>query len=213
DITDSTDREGNAAVVEAEWIKASYSMSLLDGAVSYGVCPGNHDKPGSVLDFYNQYFSYTRFGFGHYPGSNNDNNYDLFSAGGMDFIIVHLQVYPDQGVFEWANEVLDYYSDRIAILTMHQYLNTNGSRMAVGDTVWNQVIAPNNNVQFVFCGHNHGEAYRMDVEGGREVHQLLADYQSYSNGGNGYLRIMRFVPSEDAVYVKTYSPWLANTQL
>ena len=35
---------------------------------------------------------------------------------------------------------------------------------------------------------------------------MMADYQDYPNGGNGYLRILRFSPSDDKIYGTTYSP-------
>jgi VCBS repeat-containing protein len=37
---------------------------------------------------------------------------------------------------------------------------------------------------------------------------MLADYQARANGGEGWLRILRFVPADNRVYVRTYSPWL-----
>jgi hypothetical protein len=37
---------------------------------------------------------------------------------------------------------------------------------------------------------------------------LLADYQDYPNGGNGWLRIMEVYPEINEVKVKTYSPYL-----
>ena len=37
---------------------------------------------------------------------------------------------------------------------------------------------------------------------------MLADYQDRASGGEGWLRILRFVPAENKVYVQTYSPWL-----
>jgi predicted esterase len=43
---------------------------------------------------------------------------------------------------------------------------------------------------------------------GHTVYQLLADYQSRTNGGNGLLRILEFRPAEDKIYVKTFSPYL-----
>ena len=33
-----------------------------------------------------------------------------------------------------------------------------------------------------------------------------------SNGGNGYLRIMKFVPKENRIYVTTYSPILKENK-
>ncbi len=81
-----------------EWQRANTSMSLLDGVVPYGMGPGNHDVPTTL---FNQYFPYTRYqGLpwygGHYQNL-NDNNYQLFSAGGMDFVIVHLDLLPASG--------------------------------------------------------------------------------------------------------------------
>jgi len=40
------------------------------------------------------------------------------------------------------------------------------------------------------------------------VHQVLVNYQMRRQGGQGYLRLMRFVPRENKVYCKSYSPVL-----
>jgi len=41
------------------------------------------------------------------------------------------------------------------------------------------------------------------------VHQILADYQVYGNtGGDGYLRVMQFFPTDRVVHIRTYSPYL-----
>ena len=40
------------------------------------------------------------------------------------------------------------------------------------------------------------------------IHILMADYQDFPNGGNGYLRILRFSPADDKIYATTYSPYL-----
>ena len=49
---------------------------------------------------------------------------------------------------------------------------------------------------------------RSDIVEGNIIHQLLADYQDEANGGNGWLRILRFSPLDDKIYVSTYSPYL-----
>ncbi|MBN2270186.1 MAG: tandem-95 repeat protein [Sedimentisphaerales bacterium] len=196
-----------------EWTLANNSMSLLDGVVPYGVLPGNHDLPTT---YYNQYFPYTRYESetwygGHYPTTGNDNNYQLFSASGVDFVILHLQYNPGNSISDpviaWADDVLKTYSDRFAIITTHAYLDTSANRLGEGAGIWTVLVQNNDNVYLVLCGHMHGEARRTDIVNGREVHQVLADYQSRANGGDGWLRKMRFVPAENKIYVDTYSPW------
>ena len=78
-----------------QWQRANTSLSMLDGIVPYGMGPGNHDQPTTM---FNQYFPYTRYQSepwygGHYQNL-NDNNFQLFSAGGLDFVIVHLTFCP-----------------------------------------------------------------------------------------------------------------------
>ena len=49
-----------------------------------------------------------------------------------------------------------------------------------------------------------------DVFDGNTVHTVLSDYQSRTNGGNGWMRIMQFSPSTDQIHVQTYSPVLGQ---
>lgn len=55
-----------------------------------------------------------------------------------------------------------------------------------------------------------GEGEKIDNLDNRTVYQLLSDYQGFPQGGDGWLRIMKFVPSENTIYVTTYSPYLDN---
>jgi len=215
-----------------EWDDANTSMSLLDGVVPYGMVPGDHDHEGEDPDgstqYYESYFPASRFepypwwGAGY---NNNTNNYQLMTIGRQDFIFFGLDFCPSQDELDWANGILTTYSNRKAILTTHALLDTsaqyygssdfsrypNGDPNPTGDTsfIWNDLIKNHENLQLVLCGHMHGEAKRTDDNlAGKPVHQLLANYQGRPNGGNGWMRIMRFVPLENKVYVQTYSPWL-----
>jgi len=58
----------------------------------------------------------------------------------------------------------------------------------------------------LLSGHIHGEGRRSDTYNGSTVNTILSDYQDYPNGGNGFLRIMQFRPSENILSIKTYSP-------
>jgi len=65
----------------------------------------------------------------------------------------------------------------------------------------------NTNLFLMLCGHVDGEGFRHEVlPDGRVIDLLLADYQSYANGGNGYLRCLMFSPSNNQIRVTTYSP-------
>jgi calcineurin-like phosphoesterase family protein len=197
---------------EAEWRRANSSLSVLDGKVPYGMAPGNHDKP-TVL--FNEYFPVSRYaGYTWYGGnySQNDNSYQLFSAGGVDYIVVNLEFCPANGAISWANSVLQKESGRKAIIVTHGYMNTDGQRDVhiCGGTgyIWSDLVVPNPNVFLVLSGHIHGEAMRSDRIGERAVYQLLADYQGEGRGGDGWLRILEFSPGEKMIYVRTYSPYL-----
>ena len=52
---------------------------------------------------------------------------------------------------------------------------------------------------------------------GSKVYEMLANYQSYENGGNGWLRVIKFLPGGganglDRIKVQTYSPTLNKYQ-
>jgi hypothetical protein len=198
-----------------QWRNADSSMSTLDEAnIPWGVLPGNHDLSGGSTN-YNTYFSYSRFsGLTWYGGAYqnvNTNSYELFAGGLDDYLIFHFQYQPSTPVLAWANATIASYPGRRVIVTTHDYMNTDGTRTATGNNIWNKFVKPHaDQVFLVLCGHMHGENKKVDVVNGHIVYQLLADYQSRSNGGNGWLRILEFNPSDDEINVKTYSPYLGQ---
>jgi hypothetical protein len=199
--------------VTSEWQAADLSMRVLDNVVPYGILPGNHDQPTTL---YNQFFPYTRYQGqpwygGHYQNL-NDSNFQLFSGGGIDFVIVHLAFCPSAGAVTWADSVFKTYPNRVGIVTTHGYLNGSAQRTVNGcastQYLWDGLAVPNPNLRFMLAGHAQEESRRTDLVEGRPVFQMLADYQYRASGGEGWLRILRFVPGDDRVYVQTYSPWL-----
>jgi hypothetical protein len=81
-----------------------------------------------------------------------------------------------------------------------------------GDEQWEKFVKNHENILGVLSGHvvtGDGIGYLASIgDNGNEVHQLLANYQSYENGGNGWLRLMIFDLEKNEVCVETYSPWL-----
>ena len=242
-----------------EFEVASEAQKILEASgIPNSVLPGNHDNrtgtdngPGNL---YNQYFGPSRYleqakqqswkdaGASYHPWreGDNDNHYDLFTAGGLDFIAVGLGFSVTAEEVEWANQVLEQYKDRNAIVLTHAYnapsINPDGrgSRFSFdGRTLLDGVISKNSNVFLVLSGHEHGVSIevRKDVgQAGNHVVELLADYQFYKVGsdelgitelggyskdtplqfGSSFFRMLQFDVARSELSVDTYSPLLDN---
>lgn len=239
DITNNADQV-------RQWQNADASMRVLDDAgVIYGVCPGNHDVTPSggagsayIPENYRQYFGPQRFdGRPWYGGASPSgmSNCTYFSAGGIDFLQIHLDVDTPIAELAWAQGVLDANKDRPAMITTHRYLqeaeaytggvpavpngrypniwyaaegfyNPNGIR---SEDFYQWFLRKNTNIFMVTCGHFHGEWRQQSPNvAGKPIQEVLADYQDDPNGGNGWLRIMRFDAAANTIDVDTYSPTL-----
>jgi len=200
-----------------EWDNANTSLSKLDGNVPYGVLPGNHDgaEPNGDLTNYNNYFGFDRFNneswYGGAYKNINTNNYQLFSAGGDDYLIFHIQFNPSDDILFWASDVIDQYPNRRVIVSTHNYVHGyySNSRSGMGDNMWDKLVKPHaDQVFLVLSGHYEYEVRITSLEDGNFVHQLLSDYQNRADSGNGWLRIIEFSPNIDEISIKTYSPYL-----
>ncbi|GAB2485324.1 hypothetical protein GCM10027063_29010 [Promicromonospora xylanilytica] len=191
--------------VAGEFEFASEAQGRIDAAgIPNGVVAGNHDnQSGKNPDLFNEHFGPDRYeelaegwenatyGGSMTPGS-NENHFDLFSAGGLDFVVVGLSYGVTRDEAEWAAEIFDRYSDRNGILLTHDYLepstspdgrgaNFGGSD---GPLLYNLLVKDNPNVFMVLAGHRHGVGTNVrppvvgDIGGG--VVELLADYQFYT---------------------------------
>jgi len=224
DCVEHGDNGGN----DIEWQRANLSMGFLEDpattglpqGIPFGVCAGNHDQSpignaDGTTTFYNQYFGTARFSgrayYGGNYGSNNDNWYDLFSASGMDFIVISFEydTTPDAAVLTWADNLLTTNSNRRGIVLSHFICNTgNPAGFGPQGQAIYDALKSHPNLDLMLCGHVPGEGRRQDTFAGNTVYTMLSDYQSRTNGGNGWLRILEFSPANNEIRVKTYSPWL-----
>ena len=159
---------------------------------------------------------------GHY-GDGIENAYYFVDAGGMQFMVLCLEIGPRDEVLDWANRVVSENSDKRTVVVTHIYMYVDNTRVSEGDhwypggygndgeQIWEKLVRKHANIFLVMSGHclDDGLGRRVDDgDNGNPVHQILANYQTYENGGNGWLRIMQFIPGEDKIFVRTYSPIL-----
>jgi hypothetical protein len=230
DITDHGDG------VVSEWTNATthgyYKLETQAGftnGIPYGTCVGNHDQTpntGHPLTCstakYNTYFGANRFRPRAYYGenyagtgsNNNDSHYDLFTAGGIDFIVIYVE-YDSAGedwtnMNNWVYNLLGTFAARKAIVVTHYTLGGSSPTIewgAQGLALYNR-IKSRNNVFMMLGGHITGDRALYPVFDRNTISSIEADYQAQTNGGNGYMRLHKISVSNNTMSVKTYSPHL-----
>jgi hypothetical protein len=201
-----------------EWDLATNALYRLENpattglpeGIPYGIAFGNHDgAPAQNLVLGPAHFA----GRSYYGGclAETGNRFDLFRAGGIDFLVLYLDYF---GTFDdkpaaWAREVLRSHSNRRAIVVAHSLLNPGQPATFTPEGAqWVEELQGATNIVLWLCGHRAGEGWRTVDETGRSAPMLLADYQMRPAGGDGWLRLLRISPSSNRVYVSTYSPVL-----
>ena len=130
----------------------------------------------------------------------------------MDFIVINLEYKielktPPVELLDWADNLLKIYNDLRAIMVTHYILQTDASFGLWGKSTYD-ALKDNPNLFLMLSGHKYGEAMRTEEFNGNTVHILFANYQELPNGGNGWLRIMKFSPENNEITMITYSPLL-----
>ena len=164
-----------------------------------------------------------------------ENSFHLFSAGERDFLVLALEFGPRKDVVRWANEVAEKHADREAILITHAFIyydetrydwakygadqrwnphdygvakNTNDD-VTDGEELWRDLISRHENFIMTLNGHVLGDGLgrvTTQTPAGREVHQMLVNFQMRPEGGDGWLRLMEFRDDGATVQVYDYSP-------
>lgn len=234
DIVDNPPSYKESAI--AEWEKATVAFEILDNAnVPYGVSAGNHDVGTAIsavdYSYFSQYFGVKRYN-NHlvYGGALNDNecHYDLITIGQYDFIVLYLGfgVEAKPQTIQWANQVLKTYRHRNAIIATHAYLTAEGEldKNVQAQQIYDEIVVPNDNVSFVFCGHTDGNAcVKKQINDNRFVYEILNCYQfvetksyavshiinGYKCNGEAFIKELTF--EDNVVKCHTFSPVIHAT--
>ncbi|MFV0483571.1 MAG: metallophosphoesterase [Bacteroidales bacterium] len=163
--------------------------------------------------------------------------YEFTSPHGVKYLILSLEFNPRDTIVQQAKKIVsqEKYKDYRAIVLTHSYMESMSldneliekeaykvKDVTHGKELWRRLIAPSSNIEMVLCGHIGGTkdvtqnvGYRKDINaGGKEVDQIVFNAQTdgggwAGNGGDGWLRIMEFLPDKKTVVVRTFSPFFA----
>lgn len=165
--------------------------------------------------------------------------YEFDTPAWGKLLVVSMEFDPRGEVLEWVKELTasDRFKTHKVILLTHSYMNTEGkviekenykvSPANYGKDIWEKLIYPSDNIIMLVCGHackiadNYKDnvAFRIDKNAkGRNIPQMMfnaqtADGSWHGNGGDGWLRILEFLPDGRTIKVQTYSPLLGFSKL
>jgi hypothetical protein len=163
--------------------------------------------------------------------------YEFVSPHNTKYLIFSLEFNARDTIVQQARQIMaqEMYQNHRGIILTHSYMKPmtqDNARIEKegyplrdvthGQELWERLIAPSTNIEMVFCGHIGGikrfeenVGYRNDANaGGKDVHQMVFNAQTagggwHGNGGDGWLRILEFLPDKKTVIVKTFSPLFA----
>ena len=152
------------------------------------------------------------------------------------FLIISLQFAPTDNDLKWAAKVaaLPRFKDHIGIVLTHSYLAWTGKRLQQekyklnreggnsGEAIFQKLVFPAKNIRMVICGHiaradiwERGIAFSMDKNSsGKSVAQMAFNTQAigggfHGSGGDGWLRLLEFMPDRKTIKATTFSPLFA----
>lgn len=148
-------------------------------------------------------------------------------------LIITTEYYPRDEVLEWIQDLTSkpkYLKHKVILMT-HEYLSGGTNPHWIesknknilgnsGKEIWKDLIYNSSNIQLVICGHyaNGNQTFRDNVafksdkkRNSKLVHQMMFNIQTLGggwegNGGDGWLRILEFMPDGKTIKVRTYSP-------
>lgn len=160
--------------------------------------------------------------------------FEFTSPHGKKFLFLSLEFAPRDTVLAWAGMVLrqEKYKDHQVVVLTHSYLNAKNEHIVrenypiregnYGAAMWQKLVQPSGNIRLVVSGHIAAPddpkahiGFRTDTNAaGKKVQQMAFNAQAlgggwHGNGGDGWLRILEFLPDGRTVKVRTFSPLFA----
>jgi DNA repair exonuclease SbcCD nuclease subunit len=227
----------SGALEEEQWHNHKSAFDLIDESnLPMMIAIGNHDYDNQVQEnrnshIFNKYCGVNRildkpwFG-GVFEEGKSENMFTKLTIKGRKYLFMTLEFGPRDQVIDWANKVLEEYSDHDAVLATHSYMYLHGERTKPGndhnpkkykgahdandgEDFWRKCINKHRNIKAVFSGHHIPDhvSYRYDLGGnGNLVFQSFQNWQCAECGGDGRIRILRYRTAENRVDLQVLNP-------
>jgi len=241
DILDATGVPFGMSIGNHDYDNFSYSSGNLP--LVSKVCWVKHFGSGSKYFLGKPWYGGASDKLARDPGL---SSYQMFSGSGRKFLHISLEMEAGDNAIAWAQGVINSHPGYATIVTTHSYespphrgddklpLVEPAARNAAGYLVnspggwndaagvWNKLIATNDQIFMVLCGHSwtptidgvsKGENIRIDNNNaGHPVYQILTDYQGNttlgSGGGDGWYRFMQFDMDNNSIHFTTYNTYV-----
>ncbi|MFY1828878.1 metallophosphoesterase [Myxococcus fulvus] len=215
-----------------QYVRAGNAFQKLDAAgIPYAIAIGNHDTaatcpggsacPGNVnanlrnTTTFNTYFPpsrFTRLG-GVFEAGKSDNSFHTFTAGGLNWLVLSLELWARTDAVTWARNVLAQHPNHNVIVLTHSHQNSGGAieqgNGGYGNNspqyVFDNALKLHPNVRFIFSGHVGTHAYRA-VTGtqGNTIHQMLT---AYHDGTSNPTRLIEIDTAANTFSSRVYLPY------
>jgi hypothetical protein len=216
-------------------LHSKVSYALAPGNHDYGDNGSSNDRSTLLNEYFaaEEYAQQPGFG-GLMQDGHVENSYHTFEAGGRKFLILALEWGPRDETVAWADRIAREHADHQMILVTHAYMYYDETRYDWaakgakqtwnphsygnaklpggandGEELWNKLVRKHRGFMLTLNGHVLEDgAARLESRGdhGNTVHQLLANYQTRFEGGEGYMRLLEFHPDGETVKVRSFSP-------
>ena len=195
--------------MEYQWDEFQKFRAAFQGKIPDLYIAGNHDMQlkDSTFGLFVDHI-YGEGGTEEQSYHSGQGKYELFSAGGADWLIIGMSFGYGKEEAQWVKSVLDEYPDRNAILLFHDYLFRDGTLVKNAKAMFSVALEPSRNAKLVLCGHNTGFYIRTDEREGENagyMQTIFCNRQSFERQ-NGCIQMLRIDTARGLIDFEYFSP-------
>ncbi|MCO1595726.1 metallophosphoesterase [Micromonospora sp. RHAY321] len=216
----------------SQYVIAREAMRPIETAgIPYSLAIGNHDTQatgvgGSARDpartrelvrdttVFNQFFTVGQYGAvkGQFEAGKVDNSYSTFEAGGVQWMVLTLELWPRVEAVTWARSVVAAHPRHNVIVVTHDYIDGNGAieqSASYGATspqyLFDNLIKQHANIRFVFSGHVGVAGNRVDTGvNGNKIYTFL---QTFHSNTTNPVRLVEVDTAANSLRTWIYAPY------